>query len=167
MEEEVQKSRLREDLYYRISVFPIRLPPLRERKEDIPLLIAHFINRYNEREKKKVRSIQKDALKILTSYHWPGNVRELENVIERAVVVTSGLEIVIGDLPSHIESFGREKVSYPEDTLPRWIEKMEVQILRKTLLEFEGNITKAAKKLGIGRATIYRKAKKYKLPISR
>jgi len=167
LEEEVQKGRLREDLYYRISVFPIRLPPLRERKEDISLLTAHFISRYNKRENKKVGSISKESLGLLINYHWPGNVRELENVIERAVVVTSGPEIVPNDLPSHIVSSGSEKVAYPDETLPRWIEKMEIEILRKTLLEYEGNITKAAKKLGIGRATIYRKAKKHNLPISR
>ena len=167
LDEEVQKGRLREDLYYRISVFPIRLPPLRERKEDISLLTAHFISRYNKRENKKVDSISKESLRLLINYHWPGNVRELENVIERAVVVTAGPEIIPKDLPPHIVSSGSEKVTYPDETLPRWIEKMEVEILRKTLLEYEGNITKAAKKLGIGRATIYRKAKKYNLPISR
>jgi DNA-binding NtrC family response regulator len=173
LDEEVRKGLFREDLFYRISVFPIRLPPLRERREDIPLLATHFMNTYNMREKKKVNKIHSDALKILMDYHWPGNVRELENAIERAVVISGASEIIINDLPKHIVAIGKEKRSNAVglngsgETLPQWIEKLEVDILRKTLLEFEGNITQAAKKLGIGRATIYRKAKKYNLPISR
>jgi DNA-binding NtrC family response regulator len=167
LDEEVRKGRLREDLYYRISVFPIKLPPLRERKEDIPLLVAHFLKRYSERENKKVESIQRNALEVLMGYHWPGNVRELENAIERAVVITGSVKISTEDLPPHIVTFGKEGIDYPDETLPRWIERLEVEVLRKTLLEFEGNITQAAKKLGIGRATIYRKAKKYNLPISK
>jgi len=161
------KGRLREDLYYRISVFPIRLPPLRDRREDIPHLAAHFLKRYTSREGKKVEGIHQDALQRLMRYHWPGNVRELENVVERAVVITNAAEILLDDLPPHIARFDQDDMPYPEDTLPRWIEKMEEDILRKTLYEFEGNISQAAKKLGIGRATIYRKAKKYNLPIIR
>jgi transcriptional regulator with PAS, ATPase and Fis domain len=167
LEEEVRKGNFREDLFYRISVFPLRLPPLRERKSDIPLLASYFINRYSERENKTIESIHKDALNVLMKYHWPGNIRELENAIERAVVITSNAEISEKDLPPHVATFGNETVDYPDGNLPQWIEKMEIEILRKTLLEFEGNISKAAKKLGIGRATIYRKAKKYNLPISR
>lgn len=167
LEEEVRIGTLREDLYYRISVFPIKLPPLRERKEDIPLLVSHFLKRYSERENKKVDGIQRDALKVLLGYHWPGNVRELENAVERAVVINSTGQIDTHDLPQHIVTFGREGAGYPDETLPRWIERLEMEVLQKTLLEFEGNITKAAKKLGIGRATIYRKAKKYNLPIAK
>ena len=167
LDEEVMKGRLREDLYYRISVFPIRLPPLRDRREDIPHLAAHFLKRYTSREGKKVEGIHQDALQRLMRYHWPGNVRELENVVERAVVITNAAEILLDDLPPHIARFDQDDMPYPEDTLPRWIEKMEEDILRKTLYEFEGNISQAAKKLGIGRATIYRKAKKYNLPIIR
>jgi DNA-binding NtrC family response regulator len=167
LEEEVRKGNFRKDLFYRISVYPIKLPPLREKKEDIPLLIAHFIKRYNKREKKTVQGIQPEALKILLNYNWPGNIRELENTIERAVVITNTNTIVIDDLPPHVIAMGEKETIDIEETLPKWKEKHEIEILRKTLLEFEGNISKAAKKLGIGRATIYRKAKKYDLPISR
>ncbi len=171
LEEEVRKGLFREDLFYRVSVFPIKLPPLRERKEDIPLLVAHFFERYAKRENKTIKGIQPDALKILLNYHWPGNVRELENAIERAVVITGSPTLRVEDLPPHIvtigQTIGKEEFTYTGEALPQWIEKLEVDVLRKTLLEFEGNITKAAKKLGIGRATIYRKAKKYNLPISR
>ncbi len=167
LEDEVRKGNFREDLYYRVSVFPIRLPSLRERKEDIPILAAHFLNRYCERERKKVHGIQSNALKVLMSYHWPGNVRELENAIERAVVITSSEEITLHDIPPHIAAIGQEEIIQPESTLPRWIEQVEEDVMRRTLLECEGNISQAAKRLGIGRATIYRKAKKYNLPITK
>ena len=173
LDEEVRMGKFREDLFYRISVFPIRLPPLRERKEDIPLLANHFMKVYCIREKKKVSKIHSQALKVLLGYHWPGNVRELENAIERAVVITGSSEIIVEDLPQYVVAIGKEKISDiagidgSGETLPQWREKLEVDILRKTLLEFEGNITQAAKKLGIGRATIYRKARKYNLPISK
>ncbi|NQT24427.1 sigma-54-dependent Fis family transcriptional regulator [candidate division KSB1 bacterium] len=163
----VPKGLFREDLFYRISVFPIRLPPLRERKSDIPILASHFINRYSLREKKKIAGVHPEAIKVLMGYHWPGNVRELENTIERAVVVSTTPEIQIADLPSHIISIGHEHIAASDETLPQWIERLEVDILKKTLLEFEGNVSQAARKLGIGRATIYRKAKKYNLPISK
>ena len=163
----VQKGLFREDLFYRISVFPIRLPPLRDRRSDIPLMAGHFMKQYGVREKKSLEGIDSDALKILSGYHWPGNVRELENTIERAVVIASTSNIQVHDLPAHIVAIGEERPSLADQTLPQWIERLEVDMLKKTLLEFEGNISKAAKKLGIGRATIYRKAKKYNLPISK
>ncbi len=162
----VQKGLFREDLFYRISVFPIKLPPLRERRGDIPLLAAYFMKRYGTREKKILEGIHPDAIKILMGYHWPGNIRELENTIERAVVITSTPEVQVNDLPPHIVAIGDESPSLADETLPQWIERLEIDILKKTLLEFEGNISKAAKKLGIGRATIYRKAKKYNLPFT-
>jgi transcriptional regulator with PAS, ATPase and Fis domain len=165
--EEVQAGSFREDLYYRVSVFPIKLPPLRERKDDIPLLAEYFIKKYSKRENKTIEEVDPEVIRTLSGYHWPGNVRELENTIERAVVITNTSVITVEDLPPHILAIGQEGVTEPEESLPKWIEKLEVEVLRKTLLEYEGNISKAAKKLGIGRATIYRKAKKYRLPISR
>lgn len=167
LEEEVHKGTFRGDLFYRISVFPIKLPPLRERKSDIPLLASYFCQRYSKREKKQVETIDRRALKVLMGYHWPGNVRELENVIERAVVISSSRQIGLDDLPKRIVTFGEDGFDTNDETLPQWLEKLEVEILHKTLLEFEGNVTQTAKKLGIGRATIYRKAKKHHLPISR
>ncbi|HHS13857.1 MAG TPA: sigma-54-dependent Fis family transcriptional regulator [bacterium] len=166
LDRKVREGSFREDLFYRISVFPIKLPALRQRREDIPLLAAHFIEQFARKEKKEIQSMTPDALRSLMNYHWPGNVRELENIIERAVVVSTSLEIGIQDLPTHLASL-KGSTELPEESLPQWIEKMEVEILRKTLLEFEGNITRAARKLGIGRATVYRKAKKYHLPIHR
>jgi two-component system response regulator AtoC len=165
--EEVQAGTFREDLYYRISVFPIKLPPLRDRKEDIGLLTDYFVKKYGKREEKNIEKIEPDVIHILCGYHWPGNVRELENTIERAVVITNTPVITKEDLPPHILAIGDEGNIEAEDSLPKWIEKLEIEVLRKTLLEYEGNISQAAKKLGIGRATIYRKAKKYHLPMSR
>ena len=165
LEEAVKKGEFREDLYYRISVFPIKLPALRERKEDIPLLAAHFLNKYAEEESKEIEAISPDALELLMSYHWPGNVRELENTIERGVVLANPPEIAARDLPSSIRSLGEKKIYESDNKLSTWIENLEEQALRQALLECEGNISQTAKKLGIGRATIYRKAKKYRLPM--
>ncbi len=165
LEEEVKKGEFREDLYYRISVFPIKLPPLRDRREDIPLIAAHFITKYADQEGKQIDEISPDALELLMAYHWPGNVRELENAIERAVVLANPPEISAKDLPSSIRSLGEKKIYETDNKLSSWIEKLEEEALRQALLECEGNISQTAKKLGIGRATIYRKAKKYGLPM--
>ena len=118
-------------------------------------------------DKKKIEKIDRNAIKILMGYHWPGNVRELENVIERAVVSTNSNRIGLDDLPKRIVTFGEDRFDTNEESLPQWLEKLEVEILRKTLLEFEGNVSQTARKLGIGRATIYRKARKHNLTISR
>jgi len=168
IEEEVKKGQFREDLYYRLSVFPIKIPPLRERKEDIPLLAQYFLGKYAQREGKEVHSISSEALEVMMAYNWPGNVRELENAIERGVVLASGDEIAAKDLPPNVRSIGEKKIVVnTSSTLNTWIEKLEEEALRKALLECEGNISLTARKLGIGRATIYRKAKKYGLPIVR
>ena len=165
LEDAMKKGEFREDLYYRLSVFPIRLPALRERKEDIPLLAAHFLKKYSEQESKEIEAIAPEALELLMAYNWPGNVRELENAIERAVVLTTDDEIRTKELPAVVRSLGEKKLYESDNTLSGWIEKLEEEALKQALLENEGNISKTAKKLGIGRATIYRKAKKYGLPM--
>jgi len=165
LEEAIKTGEFREDLYYRISVFPIKLPPLRERKEDIPLLAAHFLDKYAKQESKELEGIAPDALELLMAYNWPGNVRELENCIERAVVLASTREVTPKDLPNSVRSIGEKKIYESDNTLSSWIEKLEEDALRNALLENGGNISQTAKKLGIGRATIYRKAKKYGLPM--
>ncbi|MBN1153483.1 sigma-54-dependent Fis family transcriptional regulator [candidate division KSB1 bacterium] len=165
LEEAMKKNEFREDLYYRLSVFPIKLPPLRDRREDIPLLSAFFLEKYSRQENKTIEGISPDALELLLAYNWPGNVRELENAIERAVVLAADNEIHSKDLPAAVRSIGEKKMFESDNTLSSWIEKLEEEALRQALLECEGNISKTAKKLGIGRATIYRKAKKYGLPM--
>ena len=165
LEEEMKKGSFREDLYYRISVFPIKLPPLRDRKDDIPKIAAFFLNKYANQEGKSIDCISPDALDLLMAYNWPGNVRELENAIERAVVLVNGDEISAKELPSSVRALGEKRIYEADNTLANWIEKLEEDALKQALLECEGNISKTAKKLGIGRATIYRKAKKYGLPM--
>ncbi|HQG45126.1 MAG TPA: sigma-54 dependent transcriptional regulator, partial [bacterium] len=165
LEEEMKKGEFREDLYYRISVFPIKLPPLRERREDIPLLAGHFLQKFARQEGKSIEGITPDALDLMMAYHWPGNVRELENAMERATVLANGTEISAKDLPAAVRSLGEKRIYESDNTLASWIEKLEEEALRQALLECEGNISQTAKKLGIGRATIYRKAKKYGLPM--
>ncbi len=167
IEESVRKGEFREDLFYRLSVFPIKLPPLRERKEDIPLLAQYFLERYASREGKEINAFSYDTLEMMMAYHWPGNIRELENAVERAVILASTKEIVVNDLPPNVRVMGERKVVDTSKTLNTWIEKLEEEALRKALLECEGNVSLTARKLGIGRATIYRKAKKYGLPIVR
>lgn len=165
LEEAVRTNEFREDLFYRISVFPIKLPPLRDRREDIPLLAAHFIDKFARQESKEIEGVAPDALELLMAYNWPGNVRELENAIERAVVLASTREITPKDLPNTVRSIGEKRIYESDNTLSSWIEKLEEEALRNALLENGGNISQTAKKLGIGRATIYRKAKKYGLPM--
>ncbi len=162
LEEEVKKGTFREDLYYRLSVFPMKLPPLRERKDDVPLLITHFVKKYNEIENREIEGVDQDALELLTNYSWSGNVRELENAIARAVVLADK-QITAKELPQPVRAIGEKQILESDNTLAGWIEKLEEEALRQALLECEGNISKTAKKLGIGRATIYRKAKKYGL----
>ena len=167
LEEAIKKGEFREDLYYRLAVFPIKLPALRERKEDIPILAAHFLKKYVKDEGKNIEGIHPDALELLMAYHWPGNVRELENAMERAVVLASCDEISAKDLPNAVRALGEKKIYESDNTLSTWVEKLEQEALTQALLECEGNISKTAKKLGIGRATIYRKAKKYNLSITK
>ena len=168
LEEAIKKGEFREDLYYRLSVFPIVIPPLRERKEDIPLLTQFFVEKYAKREEKEISGVSPEALELLSIYQWPGNVRELENAIERAVILASSDQILPKDLPANVRAIGEKKITEPgSGQLNSWIEKLEEEALRKALLESEGNVSLTARKLGIGRATIYRKAKKYGLPIVR
>ena len=128
-------------------------------------MAAHFLKKYSEAENKVVDGIHADALDLMMAYNWPGNVRELENSMERAVVLANGPEIIAGDLPAAVRALGEKRIYESDSTLSGWIEKLEQEALRQALIECEGNISKTAKKLGIGRATIYRKAKKYGLPM--
>ena len=152
---------LRLDLYYRISYVHIVLPPLRERKEDIPLLVEHFILKFNKIYRKKVKGITNKALEALQYYHWPGNVRELENVIGRAFALGKGDIITVDDLPMDIWD-GKEAVN-PEGIIS--VEEAEKNLIKKALSETGGNKTRAARLLGIGRKTLYMKIKKYGIKI--
>lgn len=168
LKEEVKEGNFREDLYYRLMVFPIMLPPLRERKEDIPMLISHFMNIYAKEAGKKVKDISNEAMAYLMKYSWPGNVRELENVIERAVVLCEGDMINLSHLPVGLEALGGSSMPQligggMQTSKIVSLENLEAEALKKALDISGHNISKAAKELGIGRATFYRKAKKFNI----
>ncbi len=149
----IAEGRFREDLFYRLSVFQIHLPPLRERVEDIPLLAVHFLTIYSQQIKKKVRGISAEAMEALAHYSWPGNIRELENVIERAIImVEDGDEIMPEDLPSDLL-----KERYEHSEPMEEIQEAERELILRTLRECNWNRSLVAKRLGIGRRTLYDK----------
>ena len=152
---EMQEGRFREDLYYRLNVVHIEVPPLRERKEDIDLLCASFLSTFNSEDGRKVEGFTPQARKALFAYSWPGNVRELRNTIEAAVVLCKGRMIDIDDLPPQIrETGGGSTVTF---TLPVTMEDAEMRLILETISYAKGNKTKAADLLGIGRKTLHRK----------
>jgi len=201
----VKEGRFREDLYYRLNVFPLWVPPLRERLEDVPELALHFLARFAAEEGRRVNSIGKHALELLMSYTWPGNVRQLENALFRAVVLVDGPELTVAEFPqiaAHVEGFRasipaapapverRAVVTGPvmlgaENCVPRTLEvggkgnlgipaiadngeirsleSMEADMIRLALGRYRGHMTEVAKRLGIGRSTLYRKMREFGL----
>ncbi len=167
-----KEGKFRQDLYYRISAFPIHLPPLRERKSDIPLIVKHFIKKHHRRAGKGYCTIQKEALELLKNYVWHGNVRELENVIERALVMCEGNIIKVSDLPDYIINWNEQKddilnneKDFKEDVLTniKPLEEIEKEAIIKALMKAGGNQSKAARELNMSLITFYRKVKKYKI----
>lgn len=156
----VRQGKFREDLFYRLSVVPIHIPPLRERKEDIPLLIDHFLQKYNKRARKQIKKLNSNVLRTLKEYDWPGNIRELENTIERAVVLSKGEEIGIGDLVYYRIS-SRASFLNPVDGKYRTLEEIEKEYIKAVLNAHHGNRSRTAKVLGIDRKTLLAKIKKY------
>lgn len=152
----IKQKRFREDLYYRLNVITINIPPLRERKEDIPLLISHFLKIYQKKNNKVIDGISEEALDILSDYQWPGNVREIKNVIERAVVLTQGRIITQKDLPENITG---KKIEERRLTIPFGMPLREIEnkIIVETLRRSKGDKEVAANLLGITPRTIYRK----------
>ncbi len=170
LEKKMQEGTFREDLYYRLNVIPVIIPPLRDRLEDIGPLTDHFIQKYAEKDNRKVSGISDDARKVLMSYEWPGNVRELENALENAVVMCEGDYIDGDDLPAYLK--GAKNIQSPllniimDDVTLSYREKLEAcerEIIRQALIETQNNKTKAAKTLGFTLRTLRNKAKKYSL----
>jgi len=162
LKKEIERGRFREDLYYRLNVMTFTLPPLAERKEDIPLLCYHFLNKYAKEMNKDVREISEEAMELLMNYDYPGNVRELENIIARAVALTNTSRIELSHLPEdfkRLKIITRRKKNSPLLTL----EEQEREYIKLLLKETGGNKTLAAQILGIDRATLWRKLKKYAL----
>jgi DNA-binding NtrC family response regulator len=199
----VKDGKFREDLYYRLNVFPVWVPPLRERLEDVPELALHFLARFAAEEGRRVNSISAQALELLTSYEWPGNVRQLENAMFRAIVLCDGNELSVSEFPqiaAQVEGFiaavpdapalpKRPVITGPvmlgaEHTVPhtvdtgkgelgipavtdqgeiRSLESMEADMIRLALGRYRGHMTEVAKRLGIGRSTLYRKMREFGL----
>jgi two-component system response regulator HydG len=159
----VAERQFREDLFFRINGIGIHLPPLRERREDIPLLIHYFINLAAERYHKEIEGITPEAQQVLMSYSWPGNVRQLRNVIERMVVLTPGTKLGVESLPPEIRPAGGEVLGGMNNLVGISIEQAEKELIRNTLKLVNGNREQAAKILGIGERTLYRKIKEYDL----
>jgi DNA-binding NtrC family response regulator len=202
----VKDGKFREDLYYRLNVYPIAVPPLRERMSDVPELANHFLARFAAEEGKRITGLSDEALRLITSYSWPGNVRQLENALFRAVVLADGSELTVAEFPqiaTHVEGFRAEVPPAPapvmrpvytgpallgaEDTVPqtveifgsakgslgipavdaegeiRSLEAIEADMIRLALGRYRGHMTEVAKRLDIGRSTLYRKMREYGL----
>jgi transcriptional regulator with PAS, ATPase and Fis domain len=163
---EVEKGRFREDLFYRLQVIPILLPPLRERRSDIPLLVQHFLDKYNAKHESRACQVADDAMVHLWEYDWPGNVRELENLIERMVVLSDDGFIRVDSLPPNIRSFISEK-KIPRPTLTeegidlnRAVEEFEYRLIDEALRRTKGNKQAAARLLGLKRTTLVAKLRR-------
>lgn len=166
-----EQREFREDLYYRLSTFPIKLPPLRERPSEIPLLAEHFLTRFSEREKRPELSFHPDTLSLLSRYSWPGNVRELQSIIERSVLLAEDDVILPQDLPQALRFVGSddqhgistEVFSSREDVLP--LEKIKEIAVRRALELHDGNISETARALQIGRTTLYDIIRKFDISV--
>ena len=179
LEKAIEESTFRKDLYYRLSVFPISLRPLRERAEDIHLLVFHFLESYTQKSGRFISGISKEAMRALVNYAWPGNVRELENAIERAVIIASGRQIELSDLPEAISrtaagamafvrqeratAAGEGRAFGIEIELPSTFDEIEKQVIGATLDYTGGDKSRAARLLNIGRKTLYRKLGEYEI----
>jgi len=165
LEKEMGRGKFREDLYYRLQVIAIKIPPLRDRYTDIPELVAHFIKKNNRLLNKDVKGITEEALQILMSYNWPGNVRQLETVIERAVLLTEGEKILPEDLPVEVRnpliSKDRFEFEIPDEGIS--LEELEKRLILKAMEKSGGVITRAAKLLGISFRTLQYRLEKFNL----
>jgi DNA-binding NtrC family response regulator len=158
LEAAVRQGGFRQDLFFRLNVVQIKLPPLRERKSDIPILVNSFLEKYSEANG-KTRTISEDAMSRLMTWDWPGNVRELENVIERAIALGSDPVLHVGDLPSNLRHSSGERLPQNDEVLP--LEELERRAILGALREAGGDKLIAARLLGIGKTTLYRKLKQY------
>ena len=154
---DIKEGRFREDLYYRLKVIDIEMPPLRERREDIPVLVQHFIHKFSKELKKGVSGVSEDALKILVNYSWPGNVRELENIIQRAITLSQHEVILPDDLPAPMIQGTDEKLIEKALRDKYTVDQLEREYIKRVLIEVGGNKSKAAEILGLDRKTLYRK----------
>ena len=160
LEAGIKNGSFRQDLYFRLNVVQIKLPPLRERKSDIPLLATAFLEKFSG-EEDTLREMTEDAMRRLMAYDWPGNVRELENAVERAVALGSGPLVAVHDLPSNLQYPTSDRAPEKEEMLP--LEELERRAILSTLRQAGGDKQAAARLLGIGKTTLYRKLKQYQI----
>ncbi|MEM8936488.1 MAG: sigma 54-interacting transcriptional regulator, partial [Pseudomonadota bacterium] len=191
--EEVKSNRFREDLFYRLNVFPIEVPPLRQRREDISALLDHFIKRYNAEERRDVRGVRPEVLEVLKAQDWPGNVRQLENTIFRAVVLAENTQLTAEDFPLLADAFEDAGVpadasSMVRDDSPtqdkdgrvagpvslfddaghlRSLTAIEKDLILLAINTYEGKMTEIARRLGMGRSTLYRKMREHDLEVKK
>jgi transcriptional regulator with PAS, ATPase and Fis domain len=171
LKKEIAEGRFREDLFYRLNVVPVALPPLRERIDDIPMLVVHFMEKYNKRLNKKIQGLEPEALEILQEYAWPGNIRELENMMERMILFSDGPLVQAKDLPEPLKETDTVKIPLPvlaaaqgadasmKDIVKQAAAGLERDLIGKALEETGGNVTQAAKKLKISRKSLQVKMK--------
>jgi DNA-binding NtrC family response regulator len=159
----VKEGRFREDLYYRLNVIEIDMPPLRERRDDIPVLIKHYMAIFAKEAGKNIKEIDYEAMQAMLAYDWPGNIRELGNTIERAVVLADGDTITIHDLPDKFRTLDLEGV--PTSSLRQALDTYEREYIKRSLTEHKGNKETTAEALGVDLATLYRKLKKLKVDL--
>ncbi|HWL53385.1 MAG TPA: sigma-54 dependent transcriptional regulator [Chthoniobacteraceae bacterium] len=163
LQEKIRSGEFREDLYYRLAVIPIEMPPLRERLEDIPLLTQHFIQKISNQNQTEPPRIEPEALSCLAKYHWAGNVRELENAVERACALCEGGVIRVCDLPPHVSSHSDQPAAETDcplpvgETLDQFVKTLERRFIEETIRFNDGSRDRAARMLGISMATLYRK----------
>jgi two-component system, NtrC family, response regulator HydG len=162
LEEEVASGNFREDLYYRLNVVMLTVPPLRDRSADIPDLVNHFTKKFAAKNRRTVESITPECMKMLCTYHWPGNVRELENAIERGIILMRGDQITEKSLPLSIQKYHQKDNPVPlEGEIPSSLQEAEKILILQTLEETDGNKSEAARRLGISRKTLQNKLQKY------
>jgi len=157
---EVETGGFRKDLFYRLNVVSLHLPPLAERRDDVPLLAHHFLGRYAEPQRKSIKGFSDDAMEVLMNYQYPGNIRELENIVERAVVLCNEEEILVKHLPQELGQYSLKVYRQPGRRFPT-LEENEVEYVSWVLKQVDGNKTRAAEILGIDRVSLWRKLKRW------
>ena len=159
LHEMIESSEFRQDLLYRINTVELRIPPLRDREDDIPLLANHFIKVYSDKYHKDIKGLTAGAIKKFQKYHWAGNVRELQHAIERAVIMSEDPELDIGDFLFLLEKHESAEMEITDYNL----ENVEKLVIQKAITKYSGNISQAAKALGLTRASLYRRMEKHGL----
>ncbi|MCI0452113.1 MAG: sigma 54-interacting transcriptional regulator, partial [Candidatus Latescibacteria bacterium] len=164
LEKAIKQEKFRADLYYRLNVIPVHLPPLRKRRDDVPLLVQHFLRKYNEDlPTERQKGITRDAMEILVGYEWPGNVRELENVMERAVILEETDQITVGSLPEKVRQRESGASHLITERAQVTLDELEKEYLIKVLNDTNWQKKKASQILGINASTLYRKIQRYGL----